>query len=163
MFRNTVSAAVIAAFGLASVPALAATTVKEVDVTADISAMANQQAAAYWARVADDLENAIVARVTDRVDKEKGAKVSVDIDELSLANSFEAAANIEESSLAGQVSVTSDNGANKVGVYDMKVSFDQAFSMMPTGTDRTAVLFDSPEYYAAMINAFADAVVLRLD
>ena len=167
MFFRTLSAAIaVATFvsaALAPAAGRAMTTVKEVAVRMDVTAIANERAAAYWARAADDLENAIVARVTERMDKEKGAKVSVDIDGLALASSFESQLNIADSAMSGKVNVTSDNGANKVGVYNLKVSFADAVPMLPAGVEVAKVTYDSPEYYAAMINAFADAVVVQLD
>lgn len=141
---------------LAAQPGLAKTKVQEVDVTADLTAIQNPRAAAFWANAADDLENAIVARLADRIDEEEGVKVSVDLDEISLANSYESAAGIAESSLSGAVKILADNAADDTRVYDMTVRFDRAY--LPAGVDLAAVTTDSPEHYRALIDGFADQV-----
>lgn len=142
---------------LAAQPGLAKTKVREVDVTADIAAIQNPKAAAFWANAADDLENAIVARLTDRLSQDEGVKVAVDLDEISLANSYESAAGIAESSLSGSVKVLADNGSDDTRVYDLTVRFDRAY--LPAGVDLAAVTTDSPDHYRALIDGFADQVV----
>lgn len=163
MLRRTLSASLFAASLALAAPALAQTMVKDVDVSIDLPAITNPKAAAYWSRVAEDLENAIVARVVDRADPEKGADISVDIDELSLASSFEAAMNLADSRLAGQVNVTSETDNSDYKSFDLAITLDQASLFLPEGTDVAALTVDSPVYYTALINAFADGVVRNLD
>lgn len=163
MFRSKFTAVFLAGAVAFAVPAWAQTMVKDVEVSIDLPAISNPQAATYWARVAEDLENAIVARVIDRADPEKGAKISVDINELELASSFEAAMNLAESRLSGQVNVTSETDNSDYKSYDLAVSFEQAIAFLPAETDRTTLAWDSPIYYKAMIDAFADAVARNLD
>ena len=79
-------------------PVLAETKVKDVDVQMDLSAIQNEKAAAYWTTAADDLKAAIAARVAERT-ADDGATIQVDIDELSVANWFETAFNMEQSEL----------------------------------------------------------------
>lgn len=163
MYRSFIPAAIFAG-ALAAVSAVQAQTlVKNVDVAIDLPAISNPQAAAYWARVAEDLENAIVARVIDRTDPEDGADISVDINELELASSFEAAMNLGDSRLAGQVNVTSETDNSDYKSYTLTVSFAEAAAFLPAGTDSAALAWDSPIHYKAMIDAFADAVVVNLD
>ncbi len=144
---------------LAAEPVLAATTVKDVTVEMDMSALKNEKAAAYWANAADDLENAIAERVADRV-ADDGATVKVDIDALSVADWFDTAFNIDQSQLKGHV-LLMDKGTH-IGSYDVSVSFKDAMLVMPAGTDVTVIAPDNRDYYTAMINTFADAVVAQL-
>ena len=163
MTRSFFKVAILAAaLGFCST-AQAETMVKTVDVSIDLAAISNPKAAAYWATVAEDLENAIVARVIDRTDPENGAKISVDISELELASSFEAAMDLAESRLAGQVNITSETDNSDFKSYILTVSFAQAAAFLPAGTDSATLTWDSPVFYKAMIDAFADAVALSLD
>jgi hypothetical protein len=61
------------------------------------------------------------------------------------------------------VNVTSETDNSDFKSYALSVSFEQAAAFLPPDTDRTTLAWESPEYYAAMINAFADAVALRLE
>ena len=159
MFRAMLLSAASALTLLAAEPSFAATTVKDVTVEMDMSALKNEKAAAYWANAADDLENAIAERVADRV-ADDGATVKVDIDALSVADWFETAFNIDQSKLKGHV-LLMDNGTH-IGSYDVSVSFKDAMLIMPAGTDVTVIAPDNRDYYTAMINTFADAVVAQL-
>ena len=135
--------------------------VKEIDVTAEITAITNAEAAAYWTNVADDLENAIVARLVDRIG-EDGSKISVDIDELSLANSFQNRLGLEDAVLVGQVNQTNETDNAKFESYLLTVTARTAQAFAADGTVLAGAFDDTPEYYAALIAAFADGVVARL-
>lgn len=141
--------------------------VKEIDVMTDMSAIENAKAAGVWKSVDDTLEEAILARLTDRV-SDKGAIVMVDIDEVSLANNFEIANNIADSTLKGWVKI--DRTFMEKGqqvelpeeLYELTVSALEAQAYYPDGTDATTVKVNSDVFYTAMINAFADNVVEKL-
>jgi hypothetical protein len=135
--------------------------VKEIDVTAEITAITNAEAAAYWTNVADDLENAIVARLVDRIG-EDGSKISIDIDELSLANSFQNRLGLEDAVLVGQVNQTNETDNAKFESYLLTVTARTAQAFAADGTVLSGAFDDTPEYYAALIAAFADGVVSRL-
>ncbi|MEI4484931.1 hypothetical protein V8J36_01920 [Frigidibacter sp. MR17.14] len=141
-------------------PVLAATQVKEVEVEIDMSSIKNPEAAKVWSNAAADLQNAIVARVADRSDKD-GVRVNVDIDELALSNAYERALGVGETKLAGRVNVSSENDNTKFATYDLMVGFDKAY--VPAGTDVAVLTMDSPAYYQAMVNMFADRVVEKLN
>jgi len=143
-------------------PVFAETMVKEVSVAADLGAFKNPKAAQHYANLADDLKNAISARLANRIDPEKGSVVKVDIDGVALANSYESAANVAQSKLVGHVTVTSENASNKADGYDLAISFEQAGPYFVAGTDISTITTDSKEYYDAMIAAFADEVVKSL-
>lgn len=162
MFTKLIATTLTATLLLSAAPVFAAlSTVKEVEVTADLTVITNVKAAAYWTTVADDLENAIVANLVDRI-AEDGAKISVDIDELSLASSFESAANIADSKLVGAVSVTHANDNTAFDAYALAVGIADAGPFFPEGTDIAMITGDSKEHYDAMIAAFAARVVADL-
>ncbi|MFN3846014.1 MAG: hypothetical protein ACK4RZ_09360 [Paracoccaceae bacterium] len=156
MFRKTLLTT--AALFIATAAMAQDTKVKEVSVTADMTAVSNVQAAAYWTSMADDLENAIVARLVDRI-ADEGSKVMVDIDELSLANSFQNKLGLEDAVLVGMVNVSNEA---KFDTYELTVTAKTAQAFAPDGTVLEGAFADTPEYYAALISAFADGVVSRL-
>lgn len=140
-------------------PVLAQTMVKEVDVEVDVSAIENEAAAAYWTNVGPDLENAIALKLGDLVAPD-GVKVSIDIAEVELGNSFESALGLTDSKLGGRVKITSDTDNSKFETYDLLATFDQTY--LPPGVSLESVTTDSPEYYATMVDIFADRVVEKL-
>lgn len=153
-------AAILSALALGTAaPAFAQTEVKEVEVSIDLEAIDNPQAATVWSNVATDLQNAIVGRIADQVDDD-GVKISVDINEISLANSYQSAMGIADSKLAGRVNISSETDNSKFATYDLEVGFDQAY--LPVGTDVTVLTIESPVYYETMINIFAERVVDNL-
>ena len=137
------------------------TTVREVNVEADLSAIQNPRAAQYWTDIANDLENAIVARLTDRI-AEDGVRISVDISEVELANTFENVTNVANTRMVGQVNVTSETDNTKFNSYELTLSVEQALPYFPPGTVVTAIVIENRDYYNAMIEAFAQSVVDRL-
>lgn len=153
----TLAALLLATTALAQDP----TTVREVDVDVDLGAIQNPEAAAYWTNVADDLENAIVARITDRT-RPDGVRISIDIEEVSLASLYESLTDISDTRMMGQVNITSDTDNTKFNSYELSVRVEEALPFFPPGTVVTAIVRDTPEYYRAMVEAFADAVVTRL-
>lgn len=159
MVRTMLMTAVSALALVIAVPATAETKVKDVSVEMDLAAIQNEKAAAYWTTAADDLEAAIVARVADRT-ADNGASVQIDIDELSVANWFETAFNIDQSALTGHVLLM--DGDTHMGSYDVSVKFADAVLLMPEGTDVTVIAPDNRDYYSALVNTFADAVVAQL-
>lgn len=139
----------------------AETPVESVAVEADITSIANEKAAKYWGNLSDDLQAAILARVQDRI-ADKGSRIVVDIDEVSLASSFETSMGLENSVLMGRVNVASDDNS-KFDVYELTVSVETAKPYLPEGYVLSPDTFaDSPEHYTAMVTAFADNVVERL-
>lgn len=148
---------------LVAVPSQAETRIKDVEVTADLTSMQNTQAAARWSNLSEDLQRAIVTQLVDKT-AEDGAKLSVDIDELELANSLEAAAGAADSHLVGDVSISTEGDSpTLLKTYNLVVSFADASPYFAAGTDLATVTSDSQVYYDAMINAFADHVVKDLD
>ncbi|WP_149141188.1 hypothetical protein [Gemmobacter caeruleus] len=136
------------------------TPVESVKVEADLTAVQNERAATYWAGIAEDLQAAILARVQDRI-ADKGSRISVDINEVALANSFETKTGLADSVLVGNVNISSDDNT-KFDSYELAVSVELANKYLPPGTVALTSMSDSPEHYQAMIHAFAENVVERL-
>lgn len=161
MIRTTLWPTLAAAMLASTALAQDLTMVKEVEVEADLSAVQNPRAAEYWTDIADDLENAIVARLTDRI-AEDGVKISVDISEVELANTFENLTNIADTRMVGQVNVTSETDNTAFNSYELTLSVEQALPYFPPGTVVTAITVENRDYYSGMIEGFAQAVVDRL-
>lgn len=161
MMRKTILAAALAALAASSAMA-AVEKVSGVEVTADLSAVQNEKAAAYWANLTDDLTNAIAARLVDRIDPE-GPAITVDIEEVALANAFERAFNLADAALTGEVQIKGPQTNATDQRYQLKVSLE---GVTPVAADGTAIVFssmDTPVTYETLINTFADAVVNSLD
>ena len=149
--------------------ALAGTTVlaavekiSEVVVTADLTAVKNEKAAAYWSNVAADVQNAIAARLVDRI-ADDGAKITVDLREVELASSFERAINASDAVLVGQVNVSDLKDNTNFNAYELSISLGTAASVSADGQTFYYDTLDTPEAYQALVNSFADNVVKRLD
>lgn len=161
MLRNLFATAATATLLATAAPMFAETMVKEVVVNADMTAVQNAQAGAHWATLTDDLQNAIVSRIAPLI-AEDGVKVSVDIDSVELANSFQSAVGIADSKLNGVVHISSETDNSKFETYDLTVTFAQAGPFFLPGTDLNKITTDSKEYYDGMITAFADHIANKL-
>lgn len=144
-----------------TVPAMAQTMVREVEVEVDLAALQNEKAATRWATLSDDLKNAVAARLVDRI-AEDGVRIRIDVDEVSLASTFDSAAGIADSAMKGNVVVSSETDYSLSDGYDLTVAFADAGPFFPQGTDLATITSDSQQYYDGMISAFADAVVKNL-
>ena len=136
--------------------------VSKVEVIVNSAAIDNAEAADYMQRLSSDLNAAIMTKLGDRV-SETGAVVTVDVAQVELANSFQDQIGIADSRLVGDVAVRAADSDVDLKNYQLTVSFADAGAFFPAGTDLTAVTWDSPLYYTAMIDAFADRVVVNLE
>lgn len=134
--------------------------VKDIDVSMDLTAVTNPAAALRFANTADDLKNAIAARVTDRTD-EDGVTINIDLSEVELSNSYTDMVGAADTRLVGNVKVT--NGAKYLNEYELSVDVNQAKLFFPATVDMTTLTASSDDFYASMIAAFADGVVRRLE
>ena len=157
MNRFVLTAAAI----LISTSAFAANMVKEIDVSLDIDAVTNSAAAARYANTADDLKNAIAARLVGRTDADKGVTIDINLSEVELSNSFTEVMGSADTRLVGDIKVT--EGPSLKNEYQLTVDVNQAKIFFPATVDLTKLSASSDEYYTSMITAFADAVVVRLD
>ncbi|MES2551328.1 MAG: LPS assembly lipoprotein LptE [Pseudomonadota bacterium] len=166
--KKTASVALLAL--LASPLAAAVEKVAGIDVTVDVTAITNAEAATFWADLEADLENAIAARVTDRLAAEEvkpdengvidGTQIKVDIREVELASAFERELNLGDAVLVGQVTIVDTDSSNADG-YELQVSLENAQVVVPEG----AVLLlstDTSGAYTRLVEAFADGIVTRL-
>lgn len=161
MFRNTLIAFSIAI--LAGTTAMARVeTIAEIEVTADLTAIQNQKAAVYWSNISADLQGAILARLVDRV-AEGGARITVDLREIELASSFDRAINASDAVLVGVVNVMEETNTGNSASYELSVSLGTAATVSADGKSLSYDTLDTPEAYMALVNAFADNVVLRLE
>ncbi|MDP3264681.1 MAG: hypothetical protein U1E06_07230 [Tabrizicola sp.] len=138
-----------------------AATVKSVDVAVELSAIENPRAAEYWTSIADDLENAIVAKIEDQI-ADDGIDLKIDLEEVWLSNGFEEKLGLADTRLVGDVSMTHASDNSRFGSYQLTVDVNTALPLIPADVDVTVLPADSRVYYDAMIAAFAQGVVDRL-
>ena len=167
--RNLAATALIA---LLSTPLYAAVdNVARIDATVDVSAIKDTQAATFWANLEADLENAIAARLTDRLASKEakpdadgkidGAQIIVDINEVELASAFERELNLGDAVLVGDVTIRDDTDMANTDTYELTVSLENAKVVVPEGT-MLVLSTDTGEAYKRLVEAFADGVVSRL-
>ncbi len=161
MFERIASTALAAILLSTAVPAFAETMVKEVDVSVDLDSINNAKAAEHWTAISDDLENAIVGKLEGKI-ADDGVKISIDIDEVELANSFQSAMGIAESKLVGLVNITSATDNTAFDSYTLTVTYADATPFFAAGIDLATLTTNSKEYYDGMIATFADGVVKKL-
>lgn len=136
--------------------------VKSVEVDMDITALTNAAAAVRFANTATDLQGAILARVVDRT-AEEGMEIKIDLSEVELSNSFTDAVGAADTRLVGTVNVSDMNDNTNFNTYELTVTVEQAVTFLPQEFDQTTLTASSDEFYTALIAAFADGVVRRLD
>lgn len=143
---------------LIAAPALASTPVSSVDVSVDITAIENPQAAQFWSDLEGDLEEAILIRVADRLDT-SGSRIRIDIDEISLASSFQGALGVD-SVLMGDVNITNPRDKTKTSFYDLRIKATQQGGLY--GQDVQLASVSTDKFYETLIDGFANAVVRDL-
>lgn len=136
--------------------------VKAVEVEMDITAVTNAAAAERFANTATDLQGAILARVVDRT-AEDGMEIKIDLSEVELSNSFTDAVGAADTRLVGTVNVSDMSDNTNFNTYELTVTVEQAALFFPQEFDQTSLTASSDEFYNALIAAFADGVVKRLD
>jgi hypothetical protein len=158
MFRTLVISGIAA---LSVTTAAYSATVKSVDVAVELDAIENPKAAAYWTSIADDLENSIVARITDQI-ADDGIEVKIDLEEVSLSNGFEDRMGLADTRLVGTVVMAHATDNSRFGTYELTVDVNSAMPLIPAGVDVVTLPADTRVFYDAMIAAFAQGVVDRL-
>ncbi|CUI00116.1 hypothetical protein [Leisingera aquaemixtae] len=144
--------------------AAAGSQVSEIDVTADLSAVENYEAAKVWTSLETDLETALAENLVGQIageGAEEAAEIHIEIDSVSLASNFENALGVGEWMLKGDVDIDMPD-ASKDMRYDLTVSADQVNAYYPEGTDPAVVTVDSEIFYNAIIDAFASNVASKL-
>lgn len=159
MKNTALGATVVALMTVAN--ASLAQAVKDITVEADLSAIENFEAGAAWANLETDLENALAARLSDRLGDE-GAVIDVKIDTLELASSFQAAANLADSKLAGAVRISNEQPFLN-DRYELVVSAGAATAYYPEDAKVETLAVGSEVFYQAMVQAFAENVAQKVD
>ena len=171
MFNSRTIAAVTLVAALSAPLYAAVEKVAKIDATVDLSAVNNAEAATFWADLEADLENAIAARLTERLITEAatpgedgkidGTQIVVDIREVELANAFQRELNLGDAVLVGQVTIKDDNDNSNADGYELTVSLENAKVVVPEGK-KLVFSTDMTEVYTSLVEAFADGVVTRL-
>jgi hypothetical protein len=136
--------------------------IAEISSETDLAAVQNEEAAAYWANIDADLEGAVAARLIDRLGEE-GLSIRIDIDEIELANAFESLIGLDLSLLSGHVRVSDPSRDLVVRDFQVTATAQQVIPLLPEGADITVRAAETPEFYDALVNAFADGVAQNID
>jgi hypothetical protein len=137
-------------------------TIMSLDVTVDMGTVTNEKAAKYWGQLEADLEGAIKAKIANQIDEKDGAKLNIDIDEVTLADGFTDTLGIENSVLKGMVHETHDRDNSRFNSYELTVSYDLATPVLGEGFNPNASEDDANRAYEVMVDIFADEVVKNL-
>jgi len=162
MFNRLIATSLLALLPL-SAHAAGPVMVKSIEVEITLADLTNPEAATQFANISDDLRNAIAGLLTDRTDAEKGVKIKIDISELELSNSFTEAYNLANTQLQGNVQIIGTAENPDSANYDLKVDVNSAKPYFPEGTVVETLPVNSEVYYTTLVNAFANAVVQKLD
>lgn len=133
-----------------------------IDVTIDLPAIANPPAALRYTNISDDLKAAIAARLDGRMDP-TGVTIGIDISEVELSNSFTDVIGSADTRLVGNVTQSDPADNSHSENYELTVDVNQAKTFFGAEVDLTKLNASSDEFYRAMISAFADAVVTRIN
>lgn len=153
--------------------------VREIDVTADLSAIEDQTAADYWSDLETDLEAAIALRIDGLLTEEEraaddsgasqdesvrpeGTTILVDIREVELASAFSRSLDLGDTVLVGQVNIVDLTDNSNADGYELSVSLEGAGVPVPEG-GTMALKADDTATYTLLVDAFAQGVVDRLN
>lgn len=136
--------------------------VKDIVVSIDLPAISNAAAAKRYSHISDDLKAAIAARLVDRL-ADEGVKISIDLSEVELSSSFTDAIGAADTRLVGNVNISDEKDNSHFSAYELTVNINQAKPFFPANQDYSKLSADSDVFYNAMITAFADAVVKKLN
>lgn len=130
--------------------------ISQITVETDVQSIGNPGAVTYWQRLSSDLETALAAEFVNDISPD-GAVLTVDVDEISLANSYTANFAGESSTLSGVVTLVDGRGA-PLGTYNVTATSSQALASAPVPSGTTTVSPGSAEFYAGLVRAFARGV-----
>lgn len=136
--------------------------IKDIQVTADLSAFKNTAAAAQWANLEADLETAIAQNVVNRT-AEDGATIYVDITEIEVASMLQTIISSAKTQLVGDVKVGTKDEHDEFKNYKLTVAIDGSALAFPKDADLTVMAANSKPFYDKVVQTFSEAVVQRLD
>ena len=135
-------------------------TISEIQVETDLSAVGSRQAVAYWQDLSGDLETAMANQFVGRIDP-AGNVITVDVNEISLNSPFASGATAQTAVLSGRVEMLNPAGTSE-GVWDVTATAQDVVDFLPAGTDVVTVRPTTPEYYQAVVQAFARGAALSV-
>jgi hypothetical protein len=131
--------------------------VSSIDVQADVTAIANAEAAEYWRDVASDLEDALVRHLAGTMDP-AGLALLVAVDELALEQAF-VAGFAGDARLVGRAQLVDREARDRVeATYEIAATVSEMDVELPEGVEVERVLHTSAEFYEAVVDAFARGV-----
>jgi hypothetical protein len=134
--------------------------ISEIQVQTDLAAVGSREAVAYWQDLSADLETALAGQFVGQIDP-SGNVVTVDVDEISLASPFAVGATAETARLSGRVEMLNPAGTSE-GAWDVTATAQDVVDFLPVGTDVVTVRPTTPEYYQAVVQAFARGAALSI-
>lgn len=134
--------------------------ISDISVTADLPAIGSRQATTYWANLDRDLEAAIASQFVGAIDP-LGKRITVDVDEISLATPFATGATAETARLSGRVQLLNLDGTS-VAAYDVTATSQDVATYLPPGSTLVSIPPTSTEYYQAIVKAFAQGTANTL-
>jgi hypothetical protein len=135
-------------------------TISEIQVETDLSAVGSRQTVAYWQDLSGDLETAIANQFVGRIDP-AGNVITVDVDEISLNSPFASGATAETAVLSGRVEMLNPAGTSE-GAWDVTATAQDVVDFLPAGSNVVTVRPTTPEYYQAVVQAFARGAALSV-
>ena len=134
--------------------------ISEIQVETDLTAVGSREAVAYWQGLSPDLETALAGQFAGRIDP-SGNVITVDVDEISLNSPFASGATAETAVLSGRVEMLNPAGTSE-GAWDVTATAQDVVDFLPVGTDVVTVRPTTPEYYQAVVQAFARGAALSV-
>ena len=132
-------------------------TISTINVTTDLQSIGNAESVRYWQSLDQDLEAALATEFLGSIDPQ-GALLTVDVDEIALANAYSAGFGGEDSRLAGQVALADPVTERITQVYTVSATSREAASMLSGADGVVTVSPDSDAFYEALVQAFARGV-----
>lgn len=133
--------------------------ISEITVSTDLQSIGNAEAVSYWQGLSSDLETALAAEFVNNISP-TGAIMTVDVDEISLANSYTATTG-DNARLTGTVVLTEPGAREEViSTYNVSATSNEAAALIvpAEGTTVTTISPTSTEFYASVVAAFAQGV-----
>jgi hypothetical protein len=131
--------------------------VASITVQADVTAIANAEAAEFWRGIATDLEDALVRELAGTMSPE-GLALLVVIDELALEQAF-AAGMAGDARLVGRAQLVDQADGDRIeATYEIAASAQEMEALFPEGVEVETISRTSAEFYQVVIDAFARGV-----